>query len=284
MYDFNTAGRQSALADNEFVGQEEASSWLRDHAEQWVPELFAQGRIDHAEGVLRVADISGRPPRKQGSCVVYLRGHHAGSWHEFDGDRGGGPISAVGERLGLSGDALFAEIRRMMGSRPSSASTAPARSPKRDHSVEIRHTLAHTVPLSGTLAETYFQARGVALIPDCADLLFNPNTTHWQKKTGEPAVIARFRHPNGTETGGIHRIYLKSDGSWHDGKKMLGPVEGGLVMLAPIDAEGRLGVGEGIEFDLGRDADIWPPRLGRWICQQYEKVGRLHQGLRRRPY
>jgi len=52
---------------------------LQATAYLWVPEIFPQGKIDHAKKELRVADISGRPPRKQGSCVIQLDGEHAGA-------------------------------------------------------------------------------------------------------------------------------------------------------------------------------------------------------------
>ncbi len=62
---------------------------LRDTAESWVPRLFPNGRRVGDEW--RLANIHGDAPRKSGSCVISLKGPHAGDWHEFDGDQGGGP-------------------------------------------------------------------------------------------------------------------------------------------------------------------------------------------------
>ncbi|WP_173981917.1 toprim domain-containing protein, partial [Magnetospirillum sp. SS-4] len=52
--------------------------------------------------------------------------------------------------------------------------------------------------------------------------------------------------------GGIHRTFLLDDGSGKapPGKKMLGAIDSGSVRLAPIPADGHLGIAEGIETAL----------------------------------
>jgi putative DNA primase/helicase len=39
-------------------------------AADWLPPLFPQGRLSADGKTLRCADLSGRPPRNEGSCVV----------------------------------------------------------------------------------------------------------------------------------------------------------------------------------------------------------------------
>ncbi|MBN9023907.1 MAG: P-loop ATPase, partial [Rhizobiales bacterium] len=73
---------------------------LRATAGSWVPRLFANGRRVGDEW--RLANIRGDAPRKNGSCVIALKGDHAGDWHDFDGGAGGGPISAIEEATGLT--------------------------------------------------------------------------------------------------------------------------------------------------------------------------------------
>ena len=46
--------------------QDELSEALAACADRWVPELFPAGKINHTTHELRVADISGRPPRNKG--------------------------------------------------------------------------------------------------------------------------------------------------------------------------------------------------------------------------
>ena len=82
---------------------------LRDGAETWVPQLFPRGRRCGEEW--RLANIAGDPPRNTGSCVIALKGPHAGDWIDFDGAQGGGPISAIEHAMGLSGAALIARSR-----------------------------------------------------------------------------------------------------------------------------------------------------------------------------
>jgi hypothetical protein len=72
-------------------------------------------------------------------------------------------------------------------------------------------------------------------------------------------MIARVRRADaGEPTGGIHRTYLLENGRpakeamGGKHKMALGPtqLEGGVVMLAPMTADGRLGVAEGTETAL----------------------------------
>jgi len=65
-------------------------------------------------------------------------------------------------------------------------------------------------------------------------------------------MLARVRNGAGEPAGGIHRTYLLDDGSGKapPGKKMLGRIAGGSVRLAPIGADGHLGIAEGIETAL----------------------------------
>ena len=146
---------------------------LRDTAETWVPRLFPNGRRLGDEW--RLANIRGDAPRNSGSCVIALKGAHAGDWIDFDGDHGGGPISTIEQATGLTGYELFAEAAEIAGVAPG----APQRqvpafqpAPRRDPAQEIDHILAHAVPIAGTLAERYLAARGLAsrTAPTCCSI------------------------------------------------------------------------------------------------------------------
>ena len=86
---------------------------LRDTAEHWVPQDFPNGRRNGDEW--RLANIRGDAPRKNGSCVITLKGDHAGDWIDFDGGQGGGPLNTLEQRTGLSGRDLFAHAADMTG-------------------------------------------------------------------------------------------------------------------------------------------------------------------------
>jgi hypothetical protein len=251
--DFNTAGaqREPGTVPDGFLPVDEAKRRLRDAVYTWVPRMFPRGRFDD-EGNYRLANIEGDPPKKSGSCVITMKGEHAGSYKDWDAiDAHGGPIQTVGDHLGLSGAELFDEIKRILGEQTASSGAAKASSkPKRDHSIEIAHTLKLTAKIAGTAAETYFAARGITDPIDTPDLLFNPTCTHFESMRATQTIVARFTNLDGTLTGGIHRIYLRDDGSWHIGKKSLGPVDGGVIRLADIGPDGELAIGEGIETTL----------------------------------
>ena len=209
---------------------------LRETAETWVPRLFPNGRRVGDEW--RLANIRGDAPRNTGSCVITLRGPHAGDWIDFDGNEGGGPISAIEAATGLDGRALVVEAAQMAGVHPGAPERqAPAArpAPKRDASQDIAHILSKAVPIPGTPAATYLQDRGLAL-PDAADLLFHPDLTHWETKTGYPALLGRVRDRSG-EVIGLHRTYIVEDGNEvrkapvAKPKMMLGRVAGGAVQI-----------------------------------------------------
>ena len=106
---------------------------LRETTEHWVPRLFPHGRRSGDEWLL--ANIRGDAPRKMGSCVITLRGPHAGDWIDFDGNQGGGPISAIEEATGLDGRALIAEAADIAGVAPGTPERRPSPAPptlKRD--------------------------------------------------------------------------------------------------------------------------------------------------------
>jgi hypothetical protein len=104
-------------------------------------------------------------------------------------------------------------------------------------------------PAAGTLAETYLRNRGLALDPRAAECIrFRPGL-HFEGGTA-PAMVGLFRDLRTDEPCGIHRTYLRPDGS-KLGRKMLGRARGAAIKLDPDD-EVALGlvVGEGIETCL----------------------------------
>src|SRR5216684_3827988 len=86
---------------------------LRAIAHKWVPGIFPNGRINvesNGKRALRVANIvSGRAPRKRGSCRIWLEGPNAGDWVDFDDkDRlKGGPCSTIKEHFELDDHQSF---------------------------------------------------------------------------------------------------------------------------------------------------------------------------------
>jgi hypothetical protein len=228
---------------------------LRDTAENWVPRLFPNGRRVGDEW--RLANIHGDAPRKSGSCVISLKGPHAGDWHEFDGEQGGGPISAIQHATGLDGAALIVEAAEIAGVAPGAperkappvVAAAATAANKRDATQEIAHILSGALPIAATAAERYLMARGLGM-PAGADLQFHPDLTHWDTRSGYAGMLGVVRDRGG-EVIGLHRTYLgeQADGSVTKAaiakpRMMLGKIAGGAVRLAPFTGEAALGICE----------------------------------------
>ena len=234
---------------------------LAETAREWLPELFPNAHKSPDRKTLRCADLSGRRPRGEGSCVIHLVGRFAGWGFDHATGESAGPIDMIYHGTGLTDARLFEEAaRRARMDRPS----PPPRpvEPRPDHGREIARILEGCQPLPGTLAETYLRARGLDL-PDTSDLLFHPDLTDFETKRGWSGMVAVARDGAGEPTGGIHRTYLLDDGSAKapPGKKMLGPIAGGAVRLAPFPEDGHVGVAEGIETALSAHAIFGVPTM-----------------------
>ncbi|MCR9140036.1 MAG: toprim domain-containing protein [Alphaproteobacteria bacterium] len=240
---------------------------LRETAETWVPRLFPNGKRVGDEW--RLANIRGDAPRNTGSCVIALRGPHAGDWIDFDGNEGGGPISTLEEATGLTGRDLIVEAADMTGvtaGAPARQAPVVTATPKRDAGQEIAHILSKAAPIEDTPVASYLAGRAL-VVPDETDLLFHPDLTHWETKTGYPALLGQVRDRSG-EVIGLHRTYLVEDANEVrkapvvKPKMMLGRISGGAVRLAPIGKDGRLALCEGIETGLAvmtacPDLPVW---------------------------
>jgi putative DNA primase/helicase len=135
--------------------------------------------------------------------------------------------------------------------RPSTAVPAPAK--RQDTSKATvpfaRAIWSEGVPALGTPVERYLASRGLTL-PRNAPLRFHPACARDKERL--PAMIALMTDPVTAEPVGVHRTFLRPDGSGKaDGqaKMMLGGA--GIIRLVP-DEEVALGLGlaEGIETAL----------------------------------
>ena len=250
---------------------------LAERAYEWVPAYFPRGIISKNRRELRLANISGDGPRNEGSCVVGLRGEHAGENWDFQTEKGGSPLDTLSHATGLFGRELFAKAAEIVGGArprgrpPTSKPNGHVKSVAAEHILLATSIWDSTQDPRGTPTETYLVAvRGLGRLPPSDDVPHCELCTDYACKIARPAMIARVRRADaGEPTGGIHRTYLLENGrpakEAMGGKhKMgLGPtqLEGGVVMLAPMTADGRLGVAEGTETALAM-TEIQPPRHG----------------------
>lgn len=108
---------------------------------------------------------------------------------------------------------------------------------------------ARSIPITGTLAETYLASRGLSYGGDA--LRFYP---------GGRAMVALITDTVTGDPCGLHRTFLDRDGR-KVGRKMLGRAGGGVVRLsADVEVTTGLGVAEGIETALAA------PFRPIWAC------------------
>ena len=134
----------------------------------WLPELFPQARPAPDRRTLRCADLSGRPPRKEGSCVLHLDGPYAGWGFDFD-RRAGRP-----GRPDLSRHRAHRR-RALRGGGPARAHGPATRGAAAEARLHARGP-PHPRRLSaarGSPAETYLRSRGLS-DPGSPDLLYHP--------------------------------------------------------------------------------------------------------------
>ena len=218
-------------------------------APDWLPGLFPHGRLSPDRRTLRCADLAGRSPRKEGSCIIHLAGHHAGWGFDHATGESAGPIDLIHHATGLADRDLFEEAARL--ARMDLPAPQRAMTPKPTHDLEIARILGGVQPLVGTIGETYLRHRGVG-DPQSPDLLYHDDLPDFDGRRGWPGLVGIVRDGAGNPVGGIHRTFLLDDGSGKapPGKKMLGAIDSGSVRLAPIPADGHLGIAEGIETAL----------------------------------
>ena len=218
-------------------------------APDWLPGLFPHGRLSPDRRTLRCADLSGRSPRKDGSCIIHLGGHHAGWGFDHATGESAGPIDLIHHATGLADRDLFEEAARL--ARMDLPAPQRAVTPKPTHDLEIARILGGVQPLVGTIGETYLRHRGIG-DPRSPDLLYHDDLPDFEGRRGWPGLVGIVRDGAGNPVGGIHRTFLLDDGSDKapPGKKMLGSIDSGSVRLAPISADGHLGIAEGIETAL----------------------------------
>jgi predicted P-loop ATPase len=266
MIDLNGEQPASAVIDLNDVWQPPSRYDLREVRERlavtardWLPQLFPQARLSPDRKTLRCADLSGRPPRNEGSCVIHLEGRFAGWGFDYATGESAGPIDLIYHATGLSDASLFEEAaRRARMDHPAPPARPAPITP--DHSLEVARILAGCSQLAGTAAETYLQGRNLR-DPGCPDLLFHPDLTDYASCRGWPGMVARPRDASGELVGGIHRTFLLDDGSGKapPGKKMLGNIAGGSIRLAPIGEDAHIGIAEGIETALSAQAIFGVP-------------------------
>jgi hypothetical protein len=263
---------------------------LAQNAENVCRHYLPAGRREGSYWI--VGDLQNNPGR---SLFVRLTGPTCGlgaSGRWSDGATGeyGDLLDIIRERTGITRfPDLLAEARAHLGRPAPVLPDGP--SPRKSKTpggtpVAAARLFAASIPVAGTLAETYLRSRGITLGGNVSALRFHPKCWHRDegqtKSIPRPALIAAVTDGAGALQG-VHRTWLARDGqgkaSVETQRRAMGHLLGNAVRLTPQD--GILVIGEGIETMLSvREA---APGLPVWAALSSGHLGAvlLPEGLRR---
>ena len=172
-------------------------------------------------GYWQVGDVRNTPGR---SMFVRLKGLKsgkgaAGKWTDAATGEHGDLLDIIRHALGFADFRDVADEARRFLSLPR---LEPPPRPHQDQhraptgsSESARRLFAMSQPISGTLAETYLRARGIAVLHDTASLRFHPRCYYRPDDQGPtetwPAMIAAVTDLDGRITG-AHRTWLDPSG------------------------------------------------------------------------
>lgn len=196
-----------------------------------------------------VAALKGRWHGSYAMCVCPAHADRTPSLSVRQGERG----ILVHCFAGCRSEDVLLEIGRtkpILNSPPASyrpEGTAP----------NVRRIWDQGTGIRGTLGEVYLRSRRLPV--DLPDLRFHPRCPFGRKPTTtfQPAILVAVR--TGHKMTAIQRIRLTDDGTWHDGKFMLG--KPGQGAWAPQFEGNVLAIAEGMEdaasYTLIRKIPCW---------------------------
>jgi hypothetical protein len=253
---------------------------LAENAESVCRAYLPAGRREGSYWI--VGDLHNSPGR---SLFVRLSGPASGpgaAGKFTDGATGehGDLLDIIRERTGISRfPDLLAEARAHLG-RPQPALPEVPR-PRKARALggtpaAAARLFAASVPVAGTLADTYLNSRGLTQGAMMSALRFHP--TCWHRDEGQtrslprPALIAAVTDGAGVLQG-VHRTWLAPDGQGKAAvetqRRAMGHLLGNAVRLTPH--ENILAIGEGIETMLSLIEAV--PGLPVWAALSSGHLG-----------
>lgn len=252
------------------AGPHDVAQMLAERADQLVRDLLPAG---HREGPeWRVGSVAGERGRSLG---VHLVGTKAGIWGDFAAGIGGDALDLVRAVLRLDMLDALAWSRRWLriddgeAALPQRAAAQPASEADHRDPLRWQHPWNAARPITGTLAATYLNRRGLHFDdPDARVLRYLARRVRKAPDSAvvenHPALLAALSDARTGEQCGIINIYLQPDGRDRlrdlKGKTCTGRAKGAVVMLSAFD-EPTYGLTtcEGTETGIAlRMADLAP--------------------------
>ena len=212
---------------------------MTEHARAKQAAIALQG---DATGQTVLCPGPGHSPRDRSLAVTFDPAAPDGFLvHSFAGDDWRTCRDHVATALGVR----HGDDRAPPAPRPAKSAKAAT---ENDRKAGARRIWAECKPLTGSVAERYLSGRGCLLSTMPRDLRYHP-ALRYDGDTA-PGLVAAMRDIRTNEITGVHRTFLRPDGSKID-RRMLGVAGGAVVKLTPDEGVTRgLGIAEGIETGL----------------------------------
>jgi hypothetical protein len=210
----------------------------------------------------------------KGSMSVDLQ---KGTWFDHEAGVGGGVLDLIRRERKCTTREALVWLESIGEAIPVVRDVKTHRAPRYDLRDAAIKVWRECQPIGGTLAERYLRSRGLTLELPGDALRFHPHCPFGKDDDGRqiylPAMVSLMRSVVNGDGLGVHRTALDPISGRKLGRKMLGPCEGGAVMLGGMPSvDGELGVCEGIETGLAiAEAGHFPI----WAMGAAGKVARL---------
>ena len=168
-------------------------------------------------GHWRVGDLRNTPGRSLYVRLTDAGKGAAGRWADMATGERGDLLDLIRQARRLATFAETVEEARVflrLPRRETEASRDRTLPQAFDRQAAARRIIAASLPIAGTIAETYLRQRGILHPPDREALRFHPNCCYRDGETGRferwPALLAVVSNLVGATTG-VHRTYLARD-------------------------------------------------------------------------
>jgi hypothetical protein len=217
----------------------------------------------YAEVVARA--LLGEPNKRLSTRLELRFGRHGsvsvdlkrGVWFDHENGLGGGVLDMIHQHLSLDASEAAAWIEDLLGveqlegtERRASTATPPHRPEPTNTDELARKVWREAVPAAGSPVEAYLQHRGGLVLPSIPVLRHHPACPRGAERL--PAMIALMTDAATAKPCGLHRTFLKPDGSGKvdDSTKMMLGSAGIIRLVADSEVGSGLGICEGIEKSL----------------------------------
>lgn len=248
------------MADREHLSPADLAAQLAGHGETLARELTGTEPTSRSGTVLRF--------RTKGSLAVTIAGPKRGSWRDHEAGEGGDALGLVAHLRGVPMREAYHWALAWLGiaggaahrPEPRPAVAPPVARPAQSDTLDMARSIWRAaIPAAGTLVEAYLASRGLTL-PGDAPLRFHPACQRGADRL--PAMVALMTAPETAEPCGVHRTFLRADGTGKaEGQAKMMAGNAGVIRLVPdIDVAEGLGLAEGIETALAVMQHIgWRP-------------------------